>query len=372
MKIGIVGTIWLDIPPKGYGGTEEVIYNLANGLSEKGHDVSLFAPENSQIKAHVIPTVNRPLRDAAIPWENVSYTLFHLTQAFDRADEFDILHVHLNKSQDYIALPLAMYSKVPVVFTLHFKIPSPDYKLDRFVVLNKYRHLPYVSISNSQRADSTLNFVHTAYNGLNLAKFPFNPTPSNYFVWLGKIKHDKGTKEAILAAKKANVKLHIMGAIEKGVPETLDYYEKEIKPLIDNEQITFQENVTLPEKAIILGNAKALLNPINWEEPFGLVMTESQATGTPVISFSRGAAPELIKDGQTGFLVNSVDEMVEKINQVDTLDRYACRKNVEDNFSISSMIASYEKAYDKTIKQWQDTLHTQYESNQSSHDVVKI
>lgn len=353
MKIGVVGTIWLDIPPKGYGGTEEVLYNLVNGLVDNGHDVTLFAPATSLVKAKVFPTVDIPLRSQNIDWNNLTYTLFHLTEAFDNADSFDILHVHLNKAQDYIALPLARFSKTPVVFTFHFKLPTDSYNKDRYKILSKYNKFPFTSISNSQRAGVDLNFIKTIYNSLDINRFPFSEKASDYFVWLGKVNPVKGTKEAILAAKKAGVKLYVLGAIEKGVTHMHEYYEKEVKPLIDNEQIIWVGEVSLEEKAKILGGAKAFLNPILWEEPFGLVMAEAQAVGTPVISFNRGAAPEVVIDGVTGFLVKDIDEMVEKMKIIDSIDRKACRKNVEEKFTIEKMIAGYTQAYEITIKNWE-------------------
>ncbi len=352
MKIGIIGPIWFDIPPHGYGGTEEVVFNLTNGLVEKGHDVTLFAPKTTKVKAKVIPTVDKPLRDKNIEWTNVSYNIYHITEAIDRASDFDILHMHLNKSQDYIALPLAQNLKTPVLFTLHFMLPTPSFKKDRYLVLTKYKDLPFTSISNSQRGKMPLNFIETVYNSLDIKNYPFSEKHDNYFVWLGKVNPVKGTKEAILAAKKAGVKLYVIGAVDPGVSEMLSYYEQEIRPLLDEKQIIWKGELSIGEKAKILGRAKAFLNPILWEEPFGLVMAESQAVGTPVISFNKGAAPEVIIDGKTGFLVNNLSEMVSKMEQIDRIKREDCRKNVEDKFTIEKMVEGYEKAYKKAISSW--------------------
>jgi glycosyltransferase involved in cell wall biosynthesis len=356
MKIGIVGPIWLDIPPTKYGGTEEVVANLANGLVADGHDVTLFAPATTTLQSKLIPTVQQPLRTANIEWTNVAYTLYHISEAFDRADEFDILHMHVNKSQDYLAFPLALHTKTPVIFTIHFRLPSKDTFLDRYIVLDKYSAFPFTSISHSQRKPMPqINFIKTIYNSLNIPLFHFIEKPTgDYFVWLGKVNPLKGTKEAIMAAKQAGATLYVMGAVDRGVPEMLAYYENEVKPLIDNKQIIWKGEVDLEEKTTLLGNAKAFLNPILWEEPFGLVMAESQATGTPVISFNRGAAPEVIVDGKTGYLVNTLDEMVEKMKIIHTIDRSACRKNVENTFSIPAMTKSYEEAYTTTIEHWEE------------------
>jgi len=352
MKIGIIGPIWLNIPPEKYGGTEQVVYNLTQGLVANGHEVTLFGPQTSHVNAKLFPTVKSPLRERMIPWTNLCYNLYHITQAFDNAHKFDILHVHLNKSQDYISLPFTLYSPTPVLFTFHCQLPSLVYHPDHYQILMKYAKLPYTSISNSQRANLPLNFIATVYNALRIEEYPFSEKAADYFVWLGRIDPKKGTKEAILAAKKAGVKLYVLGTVEKSLPEKLSYYENEVKPFIDNKQIVWFGEVSVEHKAKLLGQAKGLLNPILWEEPFGLVMAEAQATGTPVISFKKGAAPEVIVDGQTGFLVETIDEMVEKMKIIDSIDRRTCRKHIEEKFLIPTMINEYEQAYQTAQKNW--------------------
>ncbi len=351
MRIAIAGTLWLNTPPQNYGGTEEVIYNLVQGLVKKGHEVTFFGPATANMNAKIIPTIPTPLREQYVPWENNTYTLFHFTEVFDRAHDFDIVHVHLNKAQDYVSLPFSVYRNTPTLFTPHFRIPDALYKPDRYKVLQKYRHLPYSSISESQQKKD-YNFITNVYNSVDLAKYSFSPQTESYFVWLGKITSFKGTKEAILAAKKAKKQLYILGVIEHGVEENLQYYEKEISPHIDGKQIIFKESVGMPEKAKLLGKAKALLNPIQWDEPFGLVMIEAQATGTPVIAYKRGAAPEVVQDKKTGFLVESVDEMVEAIEKIDTIRRKDCRKFIKDNFSVEKMVEGYERAYQDVLQHW--------------------
>jgi glycosyltransferase involved in cell wall biosynthesis len=349
MKIGVIGPIWENIPPAGYGGTEGVVYNLVNGLVANGHDVTLFGPKTAKVKARLIPTVDEPLIPAGIDWSNVGYTLLHIVQAFDHAESFDILHMHLNKAQDYLALALAATIKTPIVFTLHFKLPTATDQKDRQQALLRYKDLPYISISNSQRRPLDLSYAATVYNGLNLDEYPFVEQGGEYLIWLGKIKATKGTKEAILAAKKAGKNLFLLGAADTHVPEMQQYYKEEVLPLVDNDKIVALGEVTQSEKARLLGGALAFLNPIQWEEPFGLVMAESQAVGTPVISYRRGSAPEVIIDGKTGFLVETLDEMVDKISQVSQLQRADCRKNVEGKFTIQQMVSGYEQAYQKVI-----------------------
>ncbi len=359
MRIGIVGPIWLDIPPSGYGGTEEVICNLVNGLYERGHDVTLFGPGNSHIKGTLVPTVDLPLRQKNIDWSNVPYTLFHMTAAFDQQEKYDLLHVHLNRAQDFLALPLALYSKTPVLFTFHFRLPSLNADVDRYAVLTKYSEFPYTSISNSQRSALPLNFIKTVYNSLDISQFPYCAHPENYFVWLGKVNPLKGTREAILAAKKAGIKLMVMGAVDSGFPHMFKYYEEEVKPLIDGKNIIWIGEVSHEDKVKYLGRARGFLNPIQWEEPFGLVMVEAMATGTPVIALKRGAASEIVQEAKTGYLVENLDEMVEKIKIIDTIDRINCRKNIEEHFTIQKMVEGYLEAYNITTAQWPKFLEAQ-------------
>lgn len=355
MRIGVVGPLWHNIPPKTYGGTEDVVYNLVNGLANKRHEVSLFGPQTARVSAKVHSTLPFSLREKNVPWTNIGYTLLHITEAFDNAAKFDILHIHLNKIQDYFALPLALLSKTPVLFTIHFKIPEMNHpeRNDRYLLLDKYRALPYVSISNAQREHVPLRYIATVYNGIDLSRFHFSNRSGNYLIWLGKVAPFKGTREAIYAAKKKGMKLYLMGKVEEGVPEFYQYYKEEIQPLIDDKQIVWLGEVSYNEKTSIIAGARALLNPIQWEEPFGLVMAEAQAAGTPVISFRRGAALELIRDGKTGFLVDSLDEMVEKITEVEHIERKLCRDNILKNFTLEKMVEGYESVYQTVIENWE-------------------
>lgn len=367
MKIGVIGTLWLNTPPLQYGGTEVVVSNLVDGLTNKGHEVTFFGPATAKVQGKIIATVDKPLREKNVEWTDVAYTLYHISEAFERSGDFDILHMHINKSQDYLALPLTLYSKTPVLFTLHFKLPDQTLQPGRYNVLTKYKDFPFTSISNSQRADLPLNFIKTVYNSLHMSDYIFNDKPKDYFAWLGKLNPVKGTREAIHAAKMAGVKLIVMGAVDEGVPSYMDYFKNEIIPLVDNKQIILKTNVSLEEKSEILSGAKALLNPIIWDEPFGLVMAEAQATGTPVIAFRRGAAPEVIIDGKTGYLVDNVEEMVIKIKDVGKIERLACRENVEKMFTVDTMVAGYEEAYSTTISSWKSYLDKQVKSIDNEH-----
>lgn len=356
MKIGVVGPIWLNIPARAYGGTEEVVYNLVNGLVDKGHDVTLFGPGTAKTKAKLVPTFEKPLLESEIGWNDyaaINYHMHHYLEAFKQAEKFDVLHIHLNKNHDYESLPMAVQSRTPVIFTLHFPAPTPTYRPEKYMILSQFKHLPFTSISNAARSGNKWNFIRTIYNSIRLEQFTYSETADDYFAWLGKALPIKGLKEAILAAQKAKVKLKIMAAIDTNNPTSITYFKNEVKPLIDGKMIEYLGEANMEKKVKVLRRAKAMLNPILWPEPFGLVMAESQAVGTPVISFDKGAASELIKDGKTGYLVDTIDEMVAKMKIIDEIDRKACRKHVEDMFGIAQMIDGYEKAYEKTIQNWE-------------------
>lgn len=351
LRVAQVAPLWENIPPEKYGGTERIVYFLTEGLVKNGHDVTLFAPATSKTSARLVSVVSRPLVVDNIPWTNIMYPLLNMTEAFDHADDFDLIHIHLNKSSDYLSLPLAVPYKKKVVFTLHFPYPTShsasQQRLDRHAVLQKYKGLNFISISNSQRrGGENLNWIGTVYNGISLADFTLNETPEDYFLWLGKFNPDKGTKEAILAAQKAGVKLLIAGKIDHLEGEDFRYYHEEIQPLVDGNQIKFVGEVGTEEKNKLYGNAKGFLNPIQWNEPFGLVMAESMATGTPVISYRQGAAPEIIIEGKTGFLVDTLDEMASKIKEISFISRQACRARVEELFSVEKMVDGYSRLYE--------------------------
>ncbi len=372
MKIGIIGPIWYNIPPDKYGGTESVVYHLVNGLVERGHDVTLFGPATAQVKARLHATTKKPTFELGMDWNNnIASQMYHITEAFDRGDEFDILHMHLNKSHDYISLPLSIYSKIPVMFTLHFPIPlSQDVhtvgkhsynREDRLLMLEKYSMLPFTSISSAQQKPLAMNFVKTIYNSLEIDEYHFNASSDNYFVWLGRVQAIKGTKEAIVAAKNANVQLKLLGALDRTTSENMEYYEREVQPLVDGKQIQWLGEADMKLKNEIVGKAKALLNPIQWEEPFGLVMAEAQAMGTPVITLNRGAASELVEDGVTGFVAKSMDEFTTKIARVDTINRKDARDRAEKLFGRETMITGYEEAYGTVQTRWEEYQKKQIE-----------
>lgn len=350
LKIAQVAPLWENIPPHSYGGTERVVHSLTEELVRASHEVTLFACGTSQTSAHLISVYPRPLVSDNIPWTNVMYPLLHLTEVFDHADDFDIIHIHLNKASDYFALPLAKPLINKVVFTLHFPYPKSQGREDRHLVMQKYKNLNYVSISNAQRrGGENLHWVGTVYNGIDLAPYTLHTNPKDYVFWLGKFNPDKGVREAILAAKEAGMKIILGGKIDQLEADDHQYYEQQVKPLIDGKQIVYVGELNDKQKNEYFGGAQAFLNPIQWNEPFGLTMVEAMACGTPVIAYAQGAAPELIIDGETGFLVNDVAGLVKRLKNLDSLDRRRCRQHVEERFTAATMAAGYLDCYKKLL-----------------------
>lgn len=351
LRIAEVNDLWFTLPVEKYGGAERVLYNLVDGLINKGHDVTLYAVGNSRTPAKLVSVYPRSMYEDGIARTNVIYPLLNILEAIEREKEYDIIHFHMNVETDYPALPLSKHIKDKVVFTLHFAAPSLKGYHDRDHFLKKFKDLHFISISNAQhKGMQYLNWIKTVYNGVDLRSLTFNNNPKEYFAWIGKFNPDKGAHLAIEAAKKAGVQLFIAGAIDNLDSTDYQYFKKHIKPNIDDEQIVYVGEVNDAQKNTFLNQAKALLNPILWNEPFGMVMAEALAAGTPVISFDNGAAAEIIENNRSGFIVSTVDEMVSKIKQIDTVDRKKCRQRAEDFFSQESMTAAYLQVFEDLVK----------------------
>ncbi|MCK5466144.1 glycosyltransferase family 4 protein [Candidatus Parcubacteria bacterium] len=346
LKIAQIAPLWEAIPPKKYGGIEIMIDKITNELLKRGHEVTLFASGNSKTKAKLKAVFPKSLFEIKVDWYHRSQNLINAANAFSMADEFDVIHNHTGDN----GLLFSEISKTPVLTTLHNVLPGSKQKNSDEYITMKYfsRKTNFVSISFDQRThtDIKFNYVDTIYNGINLKDFTFNPKPQDYLVWLGRIHYGKGLWNAVNAAKVSKEKLIIAGNI---TCETDEEYFQSVKPMIDGKQIKYIGEVGLKKKNELLSNAKAVLFPTIWEEPFGLVMTEAMATGTPVIGFKKGSVPEVIKNGKTGFVVKNDKEMIKAIRNIDKIDRAECRKRVEDNFTVEKMVDGYEKVYKKII-----------------------
>ena len=286
---------------------------------------------------------------------------YHLQKAVDYIKEqrFDIVHTHLSSSSDMYLFPLTAHLGTPHVTTLHSVFPfDRDARSNRTGDADSFYmewapFLPMVAISESARQNVPypLNFVGVVHHGLYLQDFqPVKRRRGENFVWLGRFMPEKGAHLAIEAAKQAQVPLVLAGVIDRHSKISMDYFEQLIKPQIGKDQITYIGPVNMRQKNNLFGRARGFLNPIEWEEPFGMVMIESMAMGCPVISFARGAASEIITNGETGFLVDSVDEMVSAIAMIDKIDRGAVRTYIEQNFSSQAMAKNYVEIYKNVIQ----------------------
>jgi glycosyltransferase involved in cell wall biosynthesis len=340
MRIAQIAPLWEQVPPATYGGSELVVSLLTEELVRRGHDVTLFASGDSTTTAKLESVHPKALRLDPTIKEVGIYEMLQLSQVYERANEFDVIHSHMGCA----GLPYASLVKTPTVFTLH-GIFTPDNE-KMFV---HARHQPFISISHSQREPRlNLNCVATVYNGVDTSAYRFYPKPSEppYLAFLGRMSPEKGTHLAIAIAKATGWNLKIAGKIDS---VDVEYFEQEVKPHIDGTQIQFLGEANHAQKNVLLGNAVATLFPITWREPFGLVMAESMAAGTPVIAMNLGSAPEVIVHGKTGFLCHTVEECIQALSKIDTIDRQACRQHVEGNFSAERMTDGYEAVYQKVL-----------------------
>lgn len=366
LRIGQIAPLNLPIPPKKYGGAERIIDALCRGLSKRGHKIFLFAAADAKTGGKIIPIMPKSLWTNEIR-ETTPYYSYEMNIILQKSPrlKLDILHDHLGP------FSLALYGglNIPILHTLH--VPTNKNRAWVYRKLNS----KLVSISNNQRKDAPrLNYVATIYNGIDTNLFRFNPNPKDHLLSLGELVERKGVREAILAAKKLKLKLVIAGRVPIQTSQMKDYsfFQKYVKPELNRGRIEYAGEVVSEKVSKLYGDAKATLFPIQWEEPFGLVMTESMSCGTPVIAFARGSVPEIIKDGKTGFIVNfspndirgnwivkktGIRGLCDAIKRIYAMpeDKYqkmrqASRTHVEENFTAEKMVDNYEKVYYKIVK----------------------
>lgn len=344
MKIAQVAPLHEAVPPKLYGGTERVVHYLTEALIELGHQVTLFASGDSVTKANLISHVDTALRLNPSCVDPIAHHIAQLQDVVERADEFDIIHFHT----DYIHFPISETISTPHVTTLHGRLDIPDLQY----LYSKFPHQPVISISNDQRKPlPQANFVGTVYHGLPGQLLKPGKGEGGYLAFLGRISPEKGLPQAIEVAKKAGLPLKIAAKIDKA---DRDYYEAEVKHLLDHPLIEYIGEINEAQKTEFLGNALALMFTINWCEPFGMVMIESMACGTPVIAYPCGSVPEVIDNGKSGFIVHSVDEAVEAVRNIQQTDRALVRSTFEERFLAERMALDYVALFEKLVQQKKD------------------
>jgi glycosyltransferase involved in cell wall biosynthesis len=341
MRVAHVAPLYERVPPTLYGGTERVVSYLVEEQVRRGHSVTLFASGDSRSAATIVAPVPRALRLDGGHGDPLAPHVVELGQVFEQADEFDLIHSHL----DYLAFPFSRLVATPTVHTLHGRLDLPHLR----PLMRHFGDVPLVSISNSQRQPLEgldLNWSATVYHGLPLKSYTPGAGQGGYVAFLGRICREKGPDLAIAAAKAAGVRLKIAAKVD---PADRVYFESEIEPLLDNPLIEYVGEIGEADKPRFLGEAMALLFPIDWPEPFGLVMIESLACATPVIARPCGSVSEIITPGRTGFLAHSLDEIVEALRNLDRLDRAECRREAEARFSAERMVDDYDAVYERLV-----------------------
>lgn len=337
MKILMVAPIWERVPPLKYGGIELVVSLLTEELVRRGHEVTLYATGDALTKAklkYVYKSAVRNLMGSSEP------ALIQAARAFELADEHDVVHNHLG----HFGVAFTPFIKTPVLTTLH-GIFTPSNR-EYYKAFNKFGY--YNAISRSQRDDmKSLNYAGVVYNAIDIGSYEYREKKKDHFVFISRISELKGAHLAVKLARKAGVKLVLAGKIDKG--RDTEYFEKKILPFVDGDQIKYAGEVSEEKKRRLFRDAKAFLFPLQWPEPFGLVMAEAMACGTPVISMPYGSVPEVVRSGTTGIIASDEAGLLKAIRDIDTIDPANCRKRAETLFSVGRMTDDYLALFEKII-----------------------
>jgi glycosyltransferase involved in cell wall biosynthesis len=340
MRIAQVAPLYESVPPRQYGGTERVVSYLTEELVRLGHDVTLFASGDSVTSAKLVPIIDTALRAPDITnggpgRDDTAPHVVELDEVMRRKHEFDVVHYHCG----YMHFPLSRLLRVPHVTTLHGRLDLPELQ----PLFRRFGDMPVVSISNHQRQPIPYaNWIATVYHGLPPDLYNPGSGRGNYLAFLGRISPEKRVDRAIQVAERVGMELRIAAKVDAADRR---YHEELIRPMLQHSRVKFIGEIGENEKSEFLGNARALLFPIEWPEPFGLVMVEAMACGTPVIAFRRGSVPEIMRDGETGFVVDSVDAAVAAVERLDGLDRAQCRRAFEARFLARRMAEEYLAVY---------------------------
>lgn len=348
MRIAQVAANTEPVPPHGYGGTELIVSLLTEELVKRGHEVTLFASGTSETSAKLVTVVDAPLRAAGkynmLQWP--AFDMQTLIEVENRQDQFDIVHSHMS----WTALPVLDRLKCATLTTMHNQI-KPYCQGIYF----RYSHLPYVAISDSFKSlnhPDKMNYAGTVYNGIRVEDFASKNAKRDGLLFVGRLCKDKGTAEALDIAKKLNKHLTLAGKVDKNDEA---YFEAEVKPRLDNSDAEFIGEIDHDQKVELYGKAEAVVYPINFSEPFGLVMAEALAAGTPVLAFDRGSVREVLDDPKTAVIGSTVDELVSRFPELQHINRNDCVERVKNLFSVEKMVDSYEAIY-KTLIATRGTL----------------
>jgi len=352
MRIAQVAPLYESVPPKYYGGTERVVSYLTEELVRQGHEVTLFASGDSETTARLVAACPRSLRLDKHCIDQLAHHIVMLESVFQRASEFDIVHFHV----DYLHFCMSRRQQITHVTTLHGRLDIPDL----FPLYREFRDMPVVSISNVQREPLPwANWQATVHHGLPTDLYRFREQTGSYFAFLGRISPEKRVDRAIEIAKRVQIPLKIAAKVDR---VDRKYFKTTIEPLLCDSLVEVVGEIGDREKDEFLGNAYALLLPIDWPEPFGLVMIEAMACGTPVIAYCGGAVPEILEKGRSGFIVEDLEGAVKAARRIPKLSRKHCREVFEQRFTATRMANDYEKVYERLIN------HKRHESLGFAHD----
>jgi glycosyltransferase involved in cell wall biosynthesis len=342
MRIAQVAPLAETVPPPGYGGTERVVAYLTEALVRLGHEVTLFASADSRTSAELVACAPRALRLDETVVDPIAHLVVELEAVAAEAHRFDVIHWHL----DYFHFPMSRRLRVPNVTTLHGRLDIPDL----VPIYDEFGDMPVVSISNDQRAPlPQAGWVATVHHGMPLDELQPRVASGEYLAFLGRISPEKRADRAVEVARRVGLPLRIAAKVD-GLD--LEYFRRDIEPLLDSDHVEWVGEIGPEQKAEFLGHARALLFPIDWAEPFGLVMIESMACGTPVIAYRAGSVPEVIDHGVSGFIVDDIEGAVEAVGRLDELDRAAVRAAFERRFSVERMARDYVEVYERLIAEW--------------------
>ncbi len=339
MRIAQVAPLYESVPPKYYGGTERVVSYLTEELVRQGHDVTLFASGDSETKAHLVAACRRSLRMDKHCVDRLAHHMLMLENVVQRAAEFDIVHFHT----DYLHFPLSRREQITHVTTLHGRLDLPDL----VPLYQEFREMPVISISNGQREPLPwANWQATVYHGLPADMYQFRDKTGTYLAFLGRVSPEKRVDRAIEIAKQVGIPLKLAAKVDR---VDKDYFETVVEPLLRHPFVKFVGEIGEGEKEEFLSNAYALLFPIDWPEPFGLVIIEAMACGTPVIAYRGGAVPEVMEEGHTGFIVEGLEDAVDAVRRVPELSRKRCREVFDHRFTAARMAHGYVQVYERRI-----------------------
>jgi glycosyltransferase involved in cell wall biosynthesis len=338
LRIAQVAPLYESVPPQLYGGTERVVSYLTEELVRQGHEVTLFASGDSVTAARLVPCAPRALRLDPRSIDSLAHHVVMLERVFRQAADFDLIHFHI----DYLHYPLSRRLHVPQVTTLHGRLDLPDL----VPLYREFPEMPVVSISEAQRAPLPwLAWQGTVYHGLPAELHGCQHEPEGYLAFLGRISREKRPDLAIEIARRTGLPLRMAAKVDRA---DRAYFE-EVEPLLAQPHVELLGEIGEAEKRDFLGRARALLFPIEWPEPFGLVMIEAMACGTPVIAFRHGSVPEIVDDGETGFICRTVDEAVAAVARLDTISRQRCREVFERRFTAARMARDYVRIYERRL-----------------------